>query len=62
MLLKVIKEYGIKANIECFIYNNASSNDAAVKLLFKELEPSISNTNITGRRLQYFRHVYNLTT
>ena len=60
VLYKVLKEYNLQHNLGFTVLDNASSNDAAVSLLLKELEPSITNKAIAERRLRCFGHIVNL--
>lgn len=60
VLYKVLKEYNLQHNLGFTVSDNASSNDAAVSLLLKELEPSITNKAIAERRLRCFGHIVNL--
>ena len=60
IILDVLEEYEITAKTGYFIYDNASSNDAAVSTILKQIEPSISTAEATARRLRCIGHIINL--
>lgn len=51
VLLKLLDEYGIKNRVGYFVCDNASSNDAAIKIVLQELFPGIKDVEIAARRL-----------
>lgn len=61
IVLQVLEEYNITNRIGHFVCDNASSNDGAVKLILKQLEPTISIEEATARRLRCFSHIINLS-
>jgi hypothetical protein len=61
IVLEVLEEYGISSNTGYFVCDNASSNDAAVSIIAKALNPAISTAEATARRLRCFGHIINLS-
>lgn len=59
-LLKVVKEYKIKARTGYFVYDNAKSNDTTVDIVVKELYPYLIAKQRKARRLRYFDYIINL--
>jgi hypothetical protein len=43
------------------MYDNASLNDSAIKLILKQLKLTISTTEAIERRLRYFSYIINLS-
>jgi hypothetical protein len=60
IVLEVLREYGIEQRVGYFVCDNATSNDSAVALILKELEPGLSTQQATQRRLRCFGHIINL--
>lgn len=61
-ILKVIKNYQIKAKLGYFILNNASNNDTAIKKLERLLHTKDPFTKFRSswRRLHCLGHIFNL--
>ena len=59
-ILEVLEEYGISKRVGYFVCDNATSNDSAVALILRTLEPALSTQQATGRRLRCFGHIINL--
>ena len=58
---EVLREYKVPVDkIGHFVCDNASSNDSAVHILLKALNPAITKAQIAARRLRCFDHVVNL--
>jgi len=60
IVLKVIKEYGIRKKIGYFMLDNASSNDTCVDCILRKLYPNMTEKQRKSRRLRCLGHVVNL--
>ena len=60
VILQVLEEYEIGQRVGYFVCDNASSNDAAVRLVLRSLFPGIKDSEIAARRLHCFGHIVNL--
>ena len=61
IILDVLEEYEISSKVGYFICDNATSNDSAVSIIVKTLNPAISTTEVIARRLRCFGHILNLS-
>jgi hypothetical protein len=61
IILDILEEYEISFKVGYFVCDNASSNDAAVAIILRTLDPTISTAELTARRLRCFGHILNLS-
>jgi hypothetical protein len=60
LLMSVIQEFEISGRLGYFMTDNAESNDVCLESVLREIDPTISDSDIRERRLRCWGHILNL--
>jgi hypothetical protein len=60
LLIKILKEFGLKRRLGYFMTDNANSNDLCIHSTLKTLFLTLTYTERSQRRLRYYDHILNL--